>query len=126
MKEYLLQFEKDVLIKLFENVYLTRIPEPVPLKKGKIHNTAFGNFIESAFEFQEVFAIDYYGLFKISTEIIKIKLNHIHTFPAIKIINSPVIHFSSVKKEQVQELAPDLYNDFDNFKKHLVHLRWNK
>jgi len=124
MKTYLEQFEKEVLIPLFKKE--KRTPEPVPLKKGKIHLTEFGNFIESSFDCDQILAFDYYGLFKISKKIIDLHKQNIKTFPCIKIINSPVIHFSSVKKEQIHELAPHLYNKFDDFKNYLVKLRWNK
>lgn len=122
MKEYLKEFEKEVLIKLFEST--KRNAEPVPLKKRKIHLTEFGSFIESSFKYNQVLAFDYYGLFKVSKKILSIRAEHISIFPSIKIINAPVIHFSSVKKEQIQQLAPHLLKDFNQFKKYLVNLRW--
>ncbi len=122
MKEYLQKFEKEVLIKIFETNF-TRLPEPVPFNQ-KITKTKFGFFLDSSFDYNEVLAFDYYGLFKLSKGILKVKSRYSKTFPSIKIINAPVIHFSSIKKEQVQLLAPHLYKGFNDFKNYLVKLRW--
>lgn len=120
--KYLDAFENEILLKLAIN--LNRKAEPVPVKKRKIHNTEFGKFIGISFDYNEILAFNYYGLFKVSSKIIQMQSRYKKTFPTIKIINSPTIHFSSIKKEQILQLSPYLYKDFDKFKEYLVKLRW--
>lgn len=114
-KEYLEEFEKKVLIGIFESVHLKR--EPVPVRPGKLINSPFGEFIGTSFIYNRAVAFNYYGLFKLSTGLKNIEF-------ISSTIKAPVVHFSAVKIEQVEEYCKPLIVDFVSFKKSLVALRW--
>ena len=125
--KYLNQFENKVIIEGFKKgIFGKRIEEIVPLRNGKLTSTTFGNYIGRSFVYKALLSINYYGLFKLSTEIINAAKNAETIFSEIRSIKSPVIHFNSVKIEQVKELAPELVQEYSDFKKYIVDLRWNK
>lgn len=125
--EYLNQFESKIIVEGFKKeVFGKRIEEIVPIRSGKLTNTGFGSFIGRSFKCGILLSINYYGLFKLSDEIVNISENAKIIFSEIRSVKSPVIHFNSIKPEQVKLLAPELLKNYDEFKKYVVNLRWHK
>lgn len=122
--DYLIQLESLVMVKGFEKgIFKKKAEEIVPLRKTKLHFTKFATFTGSEFEYDKVLAFNYYGLFKISTGISKVVEEGRAAFPNVRTIKAKVIHFNSIKIEHIKELAPELLNDFPDFKRFLVDLR---
>lgn len=118
--DYLVEFEEKVLLKVYNSSINSIKTEPVPIRPGKLLKTPFGEFIGRSFTHKNLIAFNYYGLFKISSGIIQVDRNGSNTVVA------PVIHFSSVKIEHVEQHCKELIVDFVSFKKFLVGLRWKK
>lgn len=119
-RDYLIEFENKVLLKMYLSCGSSMKTEPVPIRPGKLLKTNFGALIGQSFEHKDLIAFNYYGLFKISSGIIKADRRGSNTVVA------PVIHFSSVKIEDVEKHCKELIVDFVSFKKSLVELRWKK
>lgn len=127
-EKYLIEFERKIFIEGYKNgLFNKRDPEIVPLKNQKLSNTSFGRFIGNQFKFDQVLSINYYGLFKLSSEIVNVaeQARQIYNF-GIRSIKVPVIYFSSLRIETIKKLSPELFIDYPEFKKHIVNLRWNK
>lgn len=126
-KKYMTDFEKEVICRGFmDNVFGKRCEEIVPLRFGKMSETQFGSFMGKTFVFNKVLAINYYGYFKLSSQIIVIKNQASKIFGELRSIKSPVVHFNSIRIEDVKSFAPQLFDDFLEFKKYIVGLRWEK
>ena len=125
LKEYINKLEEKVIVAGFNNnVFGKRKKEIVPLRSGKLASTTFADFVGGSFNHNSLLAINYYGLYKLSNNIIDTVNKAENIFSEIRSIKSPVIHFNSIKMEQVFLLAPELGEEFLDFKKHLVRLRW--
>lgn len=121
---YMNELEQSVMIVGWkEKIFKERKPEIVPLRKKKLHLTPFSNFVGEKFIFDEVLIFNYYGLFKFSSEAINIINESRIAFPNIRTMKSNVIYFNSIKIEHIKELAPELLQDFPDFKQFLVGLR---
>lgn len=117
-KAYLVDFELTVLLPVYmDNSSLKA--EPVPLRIGKLHKTSFFDFIGSSFESNQILSFNYYGLFKPSTALQRIK-----PLQGRSTVNAPVIHFSSIKMDHIEKYNKKLLLEFVSFKKFLVALRW--
>jgi hypothetical protein len=120
LKQYLEDFEAQVILKgLQDSIFGRKIM--IPVKKGKLDKSDFGNFIGGTFDCNEALVIDYYGLLKKSTGF-AVKLDSYEDVE-VKRVRVPVAHFASIKIEHIADLAPDLVVNFPTFKKHLVKLR---
>lgn len=119
-EEYLVKFEKDIFLDLYQNQDPIVITEPVPLRKGKLSKSPLADFVGNYFESHLILSFNYYGLFKLSTGIQKLQGQKATT------VMAKSIHFSSIKIEHLQRYNKNLILDFVNFKKFLVSLRWNK
>lgn len=123
-RKYLDQLEQKVMIKGFEvEVFKKKQLEIIPLRKKKLHDTDFAEFVGPEFVYDSVLAFNYYGLFKLSSGGSKVVDNCKLAFPNIRTMKARVIHFNSVKIEHIKELAPELLSDFPDFKRLLVDLR---
>lgn len=123
--DYLTKFEQQVMIPLYEAESLSIKSEPVPLFPGKLQGGEFGKMVGIDFKYDRVLCFDYYGLFKLSSTIIECKKDLVLAQKKT-VIFSPVIHFSSVKIEHIEEYSKDLLLDFVAFKRYIVYLRWTK
>ena len=126
-QKYLYEFEKQIICSGFASDYFKkRKEEIVPLRYGKLSKSEFGEFIGKTFNAEILLAINYYGLFKLSTEIIRAAKSVNHIFGEVRSIKSQVIHFNSIRIEDVKNLAPELVIDYPEFKKYIVGLRWGE
>ena len=127
-EEYMTLFEKEVIIKGYEQGVFCKTPQEqiVPVDGGKLKDSKIGFFTGSAFEYRNLLAINYYGLFKMSSEIHRAVDKAEKIFGKIKTIMTPVVFYNAVKIEHVKDLAPDLLDYYPDFKRHLVELRWGK
>lgn len=123
--EYLNKFEMNVMVPLFEAECAIIKPEPVPLFPGKLKGGLFGQTVGLNFEYAGILSFDYYGLFKLSTGINDVKKRYLISQKKTT-IPAPVIHFSSVKIEHIEEYSKELLLDFVAFKRYIVYLRWNR
>jgi len=104
-------------------VFKEKPSEIVPLRKRKLHDTDFAEFIGPEFKYDMVLVFNFYGLFKLSNGAKAVVENSKGAFPNIRTMKARVIHFNSIKIEHIKELAPELLSDFPDFKKFLVDLR---
>jgi hypothetical protein len=126
-KEYMERFEQEVIVPGFEAKILgNRKEEVVPIRNGKLVNTDFGAFIDRTFFYNGMLSINYYGLFKLSSGIITATANIKKIFPDIRSIKAPVVHFNSIKIEQIKEISPEVFNLFPEFRTEVIRLRWGK
>lgn len=124
--DYLQEFERRVVIDGFRRELIGKTGEEVvPLRAGRLAKEALGQFVGKSFHCDSVLAINYYGLYKLSSGIYAAVESVRMLFPDLRSIKSPVVHFNSLKAENVIALAPDLAPDYERFKKYIVQLRWH-
>jgi len=124
--EYLKDFESKIVVGGFTSGIFSAKEHVVPLRPGKLSNSEFGQFVGEVFEADDIFAINYYGLYKLSEKIITVSNDAMNIFGTIRSIKCPVVYFNSIKFETVKKLSPELYENFAEFKKYVVDLRWGK
>jgi len=120
-EKYLDLFEKNIVMAGIENKLIEAKDVMVPVKDGRLDITPFGKFLSNWFDYNSVVVIDYYGLLKKS----KGFLDKCASYDDVEIrrLRSPIVHFASIKIEDIVNLDPDLAVDFVGFKKYLVALR---
>lgn len=119
--KYLGLFEENVIVKGVESGLLKDNKIMVPIKDGGLDSTQFGRFIGNQFDYDEILVIDYYGLLKKSKGFVD-KYTSFKDLE-VKRLKSNVIHFASVKIEDIARLDKSLMVDFPGFKKYIVDLR---
>lgn len=120
LKQYLVDFENKVIIEgLQSGIFGRKIM--IPVKRGRLYKSEFGDFVGVSFDCESAFVIDYYGLLKKSTGFVLMLKGYEDI--EVKRVRVPVAHFASIKIEHIADLAPDLVVEFPTFKKHLVKLR---
>lgn len=120
-EKYLGLFEKNIVITGVEKGLINCNEVMVPVKDGKLDSTPFGKFLGNRFEYDKPLVIDYYGLIKKSGGFID-KYNS-YTDVEVRRLKSSIVHFASIKIEDIVNLDKDLAVDFPGFKKYLVALR---
>jgi len=120
-EKYLDLFEKNIVVAGIENNLIEVKDVMVPVKDGRLDITDFGKFLNNWFDYSSVLVIDYYGLLKKS----KGFYDKCASYNDIEIrrLKSPIVHFASIKIEDVVNLDKSLAVDFVGFKKYLVALR---
>jgi hypothetical protein len=120
-EKYLELFEKNIVIAGVESNLIVAKDVMVPVKDGRLDNGSFGKFLGNSFSYDKVLVIDYYGLLKKS----KGFSDKCASYDDIEIVRlrSPIVHFASIKIEDIVNLDPNLAVDFVGFKKYLVALR---
>ena len=119
--EYLKLFEKNIVVAGVEQNLIQYSKVMVPVKDGKLDGTQFGEFLGNRFDSEKILVIDYYGLLKKSSGFIE-RYNS-YTEVEVKRLQSDIVHFASIKIEDIVNLDKDLAVDFPGFKKYLVALR---
>lgn len=95
--------------------------EFVSVRRGKLAGTLYGRMLGIQAESDLLFAVIYYGHIKLSKGL-TLDLQYI-TGRQIKMVETSVVHFGSVRIEDVAVLAPDLVGDFPKFKEQILELR---
>lgn len=119
--DYLIEFEKTIMIPMHEQGFYERDLEPISFRPSKLCSTCFGMFIKCYFKYPEILALNYYGMIKLSYGLLE--QNSATKRISIKV---PVIHFNSIKMEHIEKFNSDLLPDFVKFKRYLVKLRWGR
>ena len=119
-KKYLDSFEKQIVIVGVERKLFGK-EGMAPLKECKLSSTQFGRFVGSRINCPIPMAIDYYGMIKKSSGLIDV-VNNYHGLE-IKSILVKVAYFASIKNEHINELAPELLENYPLFKKFMIELR---
>jgi len=118
-KEYLTEFEQKVIVQGVVNTILGR-PEMVAVRNGKLSKTPYGRLVGGEIPTDVLMSIDYYGLTKRSTGFGAIVRD---IDGQVRILESQVVHFASIRIENVAELAPELVAEFPAFKQKLLRER---
>jgi len=97
----------------------------VALYNNRLTKSQFAHLIGSWFPSDFPCAIDYYGLLKRSEAFWAVVRELREQLPGkqIKSIETKVVHFASIRVEQVAQLAPDLVADFPWYKKVVLDAR---
>lgn len=119
-RNYLNKFERDIIVKGIESGLLGK-DMMIPVRKGKLDNTEFGQMLGITFDHSDPAAIDYYGFIKKSSGLITKFADSSDV--QIRAVRAPIVHFASIKVEDVSDLSSELVKDFPEFKKRLVSLR---
>jgi len=118
-KKYLLQFEAQIIVVgVCRNVFGRS--EVIPARRGKLAATSFGKIIGLEFPAKSPIAIDYYGHMKKSTGFFEM-IAEVDT--QVRMIECSVVHFASIKLDDIVELSPELISDFPVFKREMLRLR---
>ena len=120
-EKYLELFEKNIVIPGVESGVLEVNDVMVPVKDGKLDDTPFGKFLGNSFEYKSVLSIDWYGLLKKSTGF-RIKCES-YTDVEVKRLRSGIVHFASIKIEDIAKINKTMVTEFPGFKSYLVSLR---
>ena len=119
-KNYLEMFEKQVVVKGIECGLLGK-NMMVPIRNGRLATTEFGKMLGSTFLYDDPAAIDYYGFIKKSSGMVSKYAES--SIMQVSAVRAPIVHFASIKVENVSDLSSELVKDFPEFKKVLVALR---
>ncbi len=118
-KDYLTEFEEKVIVQGVEKNILGR-PEMVAVRNGKLSKTPYGRLVGGVISTDVLMAIDYYGLTKKSLGFSAIVRD---IDGQVRILESQVVHFASIRIENVAELATELVAEFPAFKHKLLKER---
>ena len=121
---YMVEFELCFLSAAVTQGKLGR-REVLPVRPGKLTRSHFGAKMGTSFQSPVSFAIDYYGLLKRSTMLfaeIQWMQDELRG-RQVKAMESVVIHFASVRIEDIARLTPELVGGFPTFKKTVLDAR---
>jgi hypothetical protein len=118
-KKYLKQFEIWIVVAGVRTGVFGQ-KEVIPARRGKLADTPFGRTIGLKFDSELPLAIDYYGHMKKSTGFFEM-IAEVDT--QVRMIECPVVHFASIKLDDIVELSSTLISDFPVFKREMLRLR---
>ena len=118
---YMASFESEVLCEL----HALAILKMIPVRPGKLAKTRFASLMGSTFNYIPSLVIDYYGLLKRSTGLVEkiLEMKRKIQGKQLRLIKVPVIHFASVRMEDVAASAPELVAALPEFKKTILSAR---
>lgn len=133
MKDYMKALESQVMIPSYfykrENgirIPTVNILHKTPYRNSKLLKTQFASFVGTIFDCDEILALNYYGLMKVSTGFLNRIENLKEENILVRSIVTPVVYFASVKMKDISKFSPNLLSDFADFKDMLIKMRWNK
>lgn len=112
-RKYLGRFEEEVMLSGVREGVLGQI-ELVAVRDGRLTASSFGKMIGTTVDTNLVLAFDYYGLIKKSVGF-KEKIRKMKG-KQVRLASAHVVHFASVKIEDVLDLSSVLVGDFPKFK----------
>lgn len=101
------------------------IEKSVPILPGKLSRKRIGKILGEAVLTDEPIVIDYYGYMKKSNgfqTLVNSVIKEING-QQVKMISVPVVHFNSIRLEVMAKIAPELVQEFGNFKKAVLDAR---
>jgi len=121
---FMKEFETTVLAAAVSAGVMGR-REQLPVRPGKLFRTAFGVKLGSSFESSVSFAVDYYGHLKKSTALLQevAWLREQLRGQQVKSVEGVVVHFASVRMEDVAKYNATLVGGFPTFKKAVLDAR---
>jgi len=118
-KKYLSRFEKSIVVKGF-TIGVLGTSQFVSVKNSPINSSTFAYKMGKLLNCEEVLALDYYGYFKKSKGFyLKVKKEREQLGGRqLKMVKSAVIHFNSIKMEDLLKITEDSYllSNFAEFK----------
>jgi len=118
--EYLTLFENSIIVAGVEIGMLGK-SELVPSREGKLSRTPFGRKIGMRVENDFPLSIDYYGHMKKTTGFYEM-LKEVGE-AQVRMVECIVVHFASIKIEQIVEIQSDMVAGFPVFKKQMLRER---
>lgn len=115
-------FEREVIIRGVGGGHLGR-EEMVPVRNGKLSKQPFGKLVGLEVESETSLAVDYYGHLKKSSGFFRDVKDATPTDTQARMMRSTVVHFASIKVEDVVLLAPELVPVFPILKHELLRRR---
>jgi len=115
-------FEKDIIVGGIAKKVFTKRAD-VPTKRGKLSYQEFGKTLGNVIDTRLVLAIDYYGHIKKSLGFLEKMKSCGNPLPAE--MNSYLVHFASVKMEDVAAMTDDvrIMINFPRLKNEVLILR---
>jgi hypothetical protein len=123
MNNYLRLFEKAIAVEIKKGNFGKN--ELVSARGSKLAKTGYGRSLGNAIDSKEEFAIDYYGYIKKSRGLLdRIREERkILKASQLKSIQTKVVHFPSIKIDQIADFGAFFISGFPGFKKHILKLR---
>lgn len=124
LQDYMQDFEATVLAQAILSGAVGR-RETLPVRAGKLSKTGYGKVIGPKFDSDVSFAVDYYGLLKRSTALLK-EIEWLRdqlSGRQVKTVECLVVHFASVRIEHVARYNQNLVAEFPMFKSELLAVR---
>lgn len=121
-KKYQLNFER----KLISNgLQALAKPEMVAIRPGVMAKSKFAVLMGHAIRTDVPAAIDYYGHFKKSTGFFSVmeEFQRDHPGSQVRMMRARVVHFASIRVEDLFNFAPELVSGFPEFKLMLLKAR---
>lgn len=122
-KDYRDSFEEVVI----EGVRLGMLgmEKSIPITPGKLSRKQIGRVMGSEIATDKSVVIDYYGYMKKSRGFNLAVAAAVRTFSGkqVKMVNTTVVHFNSIRLEIIAKIAPSLVANFGNFKKTILDVR---
>ena len=120
-RAYQKKFEGAVMGEL----HALAVMKMIPVRPGRLVKTRFGALIGRIFSHDKLLVIDYYGFLKKSSALVeRIESERAELAGRqVRMLKALVVHFASVRMEDVARLAPQLVSDFPDFKKTILRAR---
>jgi len=119
-RKYLGRFEEEVMLSGVRKGVLGQL-ELVAVRDGRLTASSFGKIIGTTVGTDLVLALDYYGLIKKSAGF-KAKIKKMKG-KQVRLASAHVVHFASIKVEDVLDLSSALVGDFPKFKQEVLKAR---
>jgi hypothetical protein len=125
-KNYLTKFEKEVILAgVVQGIFNTS--QWMSVKNNALSSSTFAKMMGRFLPYDEVFVLDYYGYSKKSAgfyNMLKEQRKHTNG-QQVKMMQSVVVHFNSIKIEQMAELTSNTYllSNFTEFKNRVLQKR---
>ena len=119
-RSYLRKFEHDVIAAGVEKGLLGK-DKLVPLRNGKLARSKFGKLIGVRIDSEIVFAVDYYGHMKKSRGLVNTANDtSAEKEGQVRLLEAPVVHFASIKIEDIASLDVNMIALFPTFKQKML------
>jgi hypothetical protein len=93
LNEYLKEFEQKVVVAGFKAGEFPKKEFVVPLRSGKFKDSPLEEFMGKQFECDCLLGINYYGFYKVSSEVGRAVDSVANIFQGIRSIKAPVVFF---------------------------------